>query len=395
MSSQSLLHGIAAAIVLAFIGGCRGAELGTSQDTVAAAIELSTETPDNLELLYAVGGHDAEGELAFGRISGAALDSGGGLWISDTHASHVLKIDRDGTVESVFGRHGKGPGEYLQPEIIGWAGPQLVVVDKEGGRYSLLDLEGEVSSTHRARFWGEDGPLWVTGVGKGGQYMYVPFGGFIPKSEPSVGWMSGNQLDLEVSSTDGVLFSGTMPFAGYWDGERLRADPFLVPVISMQVAHPSHIVAIVGIQGADLYLVNSVTGSVQAFEVADSLGTLSDTDVDSTQARLRRSSRDYRRNWAPIEALDTHRGLRIPAFAWVVASQEGTIWLRRSVDGGKTRARWDEISLTGTHLHAVTFPVTERLLAAGGGRIATVSQGALGAEIVRVYSITKGPPSNE
>lgn len=362
---------------------------------VTTAIELSTETPGNLELLYSVGGPDAEGELAFGRISGAVLDSGGGLWISDVYASHVLKIDRDGTLESVFGRDGRGPGEYLEPEIIGWTGQHIVVMDKEVGRYSLLDLEGEVSSTHRASSWGEGGPLWVTGVGEGGRYMYVPLAGFVLESEPSVGWMPGNQLDLEDSSTGRVLFSGTMPFAGYWDGKRHRADPFLEPVFWMQVAHPSHIVAIVGIEGADLYLVNSVTGNVQAFEVADSLGTLSDADVDSTQARLRRRPQNIRRNWAPIEALDAHRGIRIPAFAWVVASREGTLWLRRSVDGGKTLVRWDEISLTGTHLYAVTLPVGERLLAAGGGRIATVSRGALDAEIVRVYSLAEGSSPNE
>jgi len=62
-----------------------------------------------------LGGAEAEGEYAFGRIRHVVIDDAGTIFILDSQASHVKVFDASGAYLRTIGRKGQGPGEIESP----------------------------------------------------------------------------------------------------------------------------------------------------------------------------------------------------------------------------------------------------------------------------------------
>jgi hypothetical protein len=100
------------ALSLAILGGlsaCGGAGGGgTGLDGADRTLTWQRE------IVYEVGGAEAEGWAAFGRIAGVGFDEEGRLYVLDSQAKQVHLLAGDGTLERSMGTPGQGPGELGQ-----------------------------------------------------------------------------------------------------------------------------------------------------------------------------------------------------------------------------------------------------------------------------------------
>ena len=77
---------------------------------------------------------------------GATTEDGGDeIYVLDTFAKHVLRLDREGTLRAVIGGPGGGPGEFEQPHSIE-TDPRggVWVADPQAGRLSRFDPDGHL-----------------------------------------------------------------------------------------------------------------------------------------------------------------------------------------------------------------------------------------------------------
>lgn len=68
-----------------------------------------------LEEELSLGGAEADGEYAFGRIRHVVVDDAGTIFVLDSQASHVKVFDSSGKYVRTIGREGQGPGELDDP----------------------------------------------------------------------------------------------------------------------------------------------------------------------------------------------------------------------------------------------------------------------------------------
>jgi hypothetical protein len=110
--SHELFRSSIAAVVLvltACAGGTdAGEDGGAGLDGADRALEWERE------VLYEVGGAEAEGWAAFGRIVDVGFDGEGRLYVLDSQASQVHVLSRDGSLVRSIGTSGEGPGELSQ-----------------------------------------------------------------------------------------------------------------------------------------------------------------------------------------------------------------------------------------------------------------------------------------
>ena len=62
-----------------------------------------------------LGGPDARGDCAFGRIGDFVVDDSGSIYVLDQQDSHIKAFDKDGRFVRTIGRRGQGPGEFESP----------------------------------------------------------------------------------------------------------------------------------------------------------------------------------------------------------------------------------------------------------------------------------------
>jgi len=71
--------------------------------------------------------------LNIGRPVDIVVSRNGTAYVSDVAQSHVIAIDRAGTVVRVFGQKGRGPGEFISPSWLSLRGDTSLFV-KDGGQ---------------------------------------------------------------------------------------------------------------------------------------------------------------------------------------------------------------------------------------------------------------------
>lgn len=84
-----------------------------------------------------LGGADDAGGVSFGVIADVAIDSSGQVWVLDRKARSAFVIDSLGHVVARVGGHGRGRGEWLDPEAIDVRG--------DGRTYVLDGLQRRIS----------------------------------------------------------------------------------------------------------------------------------------------------------------------------------------------------------------------------------------------------------
>lgn len=89
----------------------------------------------------------------------------GGFAVLDRAAGEVRVFDRNGSHVRTLGRRGEGPGEFRSPLRVWQRGDSLVVFDWNGGRITLLPMDGStpriVTPVGLARAY--DADVWLAG----------------------------------------------------------------------------------------------------------------------------------------------------------------------------------------------------------------------------------------
>jgi hypothetical protein len=110
--SHELFRSSIAAVVLVLTACAGGTDAG--EDGGAGLDGPDRALAWEREVLYEVGGAEAEGWAAFGRIADVGFDGEGRLYVLDSQASQVHVLSRDGSLIRSIGTSGEGPGELSQ-----------------------------------------------------------------------------------------------------------------------------------------------------------------------------------------------------------------------------------------------------------------------------------------
>lgn len=87
---------------------------------------------------------DGAEAMMFAAVSGLEVDDQGRIYVLDRQTNELRIYTREGAHVRTVGRSGGGPGEYTAANGLLWLSPDsLLVVDQEGGRYSILTGEGD------------------------------------------------------------------------------------------------------------------------------------------------------------------------------------------------------------------------------------------------------------
>lgn len=97
-----------------------------------------------------IGKTDGPDPYMFGQIAGAVRLDDGRIAVADKQTSEIRFFDSAGVFIEKVGRHGQGPGEFVNfSNMYRTAGDSLIVSDYEGGRYHVLDPRGRYVRTYR------------------------------------------------------------------------------------------------------------------------------------------------------------------------------------------------------------------------------------------------------
>ena len=86
------------------------------------------------------------------RAPSVDVDADGNIYVAEPmpRTGRVLVFDADGEFLRMIGRPGQGPGEYLQPFMVEWAGDTLFVFDPGQSRLTRWNAAGELLGGHRS-----------------------------------------------------------------------------------------------------------------------------------------------------------------------------------------------------------------------------------------------------
>jgi len=80
-------------------------------------------------------------------VGDVLVGADGSIFVTQPQDQQVLTFAPDGELVRTIGRRGRGPGEFLDPESLGWWADTLVVGDRGLGRISAFDPGGKLHYT--------------------------------------------------------------------------------------------------------------------------------------------------------------------------------------------------------------------------------------------------------
>lgn len=124
-----------------------------------------------------------DGPEQFSMIGSLTTDAEGRVYLLDRVAQEIRVFNADGGFARTIGRHGRGPGEFMDGRIIGFGpGDTLWVLDPTfTRRYSAFDRDGTFLTSHDRLVTGD--PL-AGGFSRNGEYL--DWGTAFPEEGPGV-----------------------------------------------------------------------------------------------------------------------------------------------------------------------------------------------------------------
>ncbi len=122
---------------------------------------------------------------------GIATDGKGYVYLADTGNGRIIKYTNDGKEVAIFGKLGKGPGEFDTPIGICVFNDQLIILDTHNFRVQILDTNGNFIKEWKFNGWEGDvfvepyvvadksGRIWISDPTKRFVAVYDPDGNLI------------------------------------------------------------------------------------------------------------------------------------------------------------------------------------------------------------------------
>lgn len=327
------------------------------------------------------------------------------IYVLDPAAPGVHRFDRRGVWLGTFGKQGDGPGEFRRPNAMGWRADTLWVADSGLARLSFFDRSGVFLRSTSFRS--------VTGPA-----LAVPqraFGASIASS-PYVPLVSTASVD----SVPILLFSddGSSQDTLAWTSLGQTAVSITIPRTTesrpqvVTIPHPLDLGSLVAHDPKSrwLYLGSWRTDSRGNSFLEVTRFTASQDTTATLRLPLRRTAislHDVRSYLAALyDGLSETIGVKfsvndlIEAFRRQVrdptatdvdvmlASEDGTIWLRRSTGiHGDGRQQWVGLTPSGEPVGLIDLPEGHALLSVTEGLLWTIREGNLGLPILTGLAI--------
>jgi len=126
-----------------------------------------------LTVVSRIGGTEATGPDAFGRVVDVGIDPLGRIWVADGMQQQLKVFEPDGTFVRSVGRKGGGPAEFMGISGFDWAPDgTLWVLDGGSSRFAVYDTAGRLVATH-PRFSGASVTPWPGGFDREGKLLDI------------------------------------------------------------------------------------------------------------------------------------------------------------------------------------------------------------------------------
>lgn len=200
------------------VAGCALLLLASAAGTPAQEVDLpGSDRPAAVgtDLVYSVGGVDAEPWAQFVELPQAAFDGKGRLYLLDPAARTVVVVGPDGALLHRIGAIGDGPGEYRAPSGVA-ALPDGTAVVWDARKRAFLQYAPDGSHLRELRLDYEvglpDGPLAVRGLAEDGTPELVSLPAQLFTGRLGRAYVSGAGVDaaegslplLDISLRDGA-----------------------------------------------------------------------------------------------------------------------------------------------------------------------------------------------
>lgn len=327
------------------------------------------------------GGQEA---AVFGSISGLAVDESGGIWVLDGQANEIRTFTSEGEHLRSVGGPGNGPGEYVAANGLLWLAPDtLVVVDQEGGRYTLLSHDGAYLGSARRQL-GFSARNFSGGVQNGRLYERI-----------TLGADQGHRMALlgtPLHGSDQQLDTVVLPVPPWPTQQRVSASGdrgimiMVVPFAPGPIYHLDARGSIWHAHGAAFRVVRSTFGGDTLTEIALAVEPAPVTEEELSAWEGRESTKRFRQMGGEVELPRTK-----PFLDGLNVDPDGYLWA--SVPGGPTETIFAVFDPEGRFLGRLTLSAVMRDPAiepvVRNNRLHFVTRDELGVAQVRVYSIEK------
>ncbi|MFW6201738.1 MAG: hypothetical protein ACOC8B_04115 [Gemmatimonadota bacterium] len=367
-----------------------------------------------LEERWAVGGFDNRGgvTLETGRPWTAAIGPGGVTVVVDRLAAGIFLLGPDGEMIDRVGRRGSGPGEFQQPDQVGFLDDSLFwVSDAMLHRISRFDLEGRLVDTRRQTWEQVPGSPWSAR----GRWALAG-GTMLGQSSVSMSAYGRDSLPIPLAFWD---VDGELHVADWIDrGVPMRRTVMASTGVPVPVPEPVEGDPIIGVASDSewAYVLHRVPATSERGEIrivrygpsGDRMDELeipyrSVPVVDSIADWMRAYADnfvDYHRRESPnIGRLDVDAVReaiwmpdRLPPVRRALADAEG-FWLQRERRSPREISRlWARYDLEGRLMARLRLPERVRSLVASAPNAVLASQpDSMGIAVVRMFDVTMVP----
>ena len=393
---------LAPALALVAATACaeRGPDVAVRVDSAGVRIVESTsaawppaeEWTVSPEPVFRLGNLEDDPFSQFFRILDVALLAGGDVIVVDGGSSEVRRYDATGRHMWSAGGRGEGPGEFRSPRYLGRRDDgSFLVWDRSLFRLSVIGENGEVILSQR-RSSPDGREFIVQGLFDDGAWL-VTFP--VSISAPSAGTAWADTIGLwryDPVREDRVRLAGIIGQRWIWTGQHMLPVPFSPrPLRAIDGSR----LAVASGPDAEISVHDAAGSLVARYRFARDREPVTESDV----RQVIESLVEIGQSGAPAAAWrDWRDRMEIPryepAFDWLLADGNGTLWARRFQSDPLSREppSWDVFDPTGVYLGSVSTPGGLAVLAIGDGLLAGVYRDELGVEYVGVHRVLTARP---
>jgi hypothetical protein len=335
------------------------------------------------------GGPEAAGATQFANIRGVRVDRRGNLLVADGATNQLRIFAPDGAHVRSVGRAGEGPGEFRRIRLLGVLGGDRVALwDDATSLLTVVDATGELVSS--VRTWsGEE----------------IQPRGFDVYADGTVLVMEGRILEAD-SLTPNQLIPETVTLARLHPDERTH-DPVAAYAGTTwlwtgdnQIPLPfTGTSAAFALRGEEVHVVAGPEASfririfrdgrlVESYGVDRPARPVTDADVQLYRESLG-GLNDAKLKSQYLSALDhPSRPRRLPAYAQILAADDGSTWARVYTADPWSRGTWDVFAPDRSWRGQVHAPTRFLAHVVHQNRLIGVWYDDLDVEHVRAYTFT-------
>ena len=296
---------------------------------------------------------DQEGDVAlFGEVSDIDVNSRGEIFVIDSREKSVYAFTEEGRRMGAIGRDGAGPGEFAGPISVHITqGDSLYVFDRMLMRVSVFDPSTftVIRVFSVSDNFSRGSPSTLLGISEQGVLVkYIT--PFYPGMPDGPRYDRVYLMDYQGNiSSDPILRVLARDFITTTSGGGISARPLPFGRASVVRYSPYNGRLYAGRNNSiEINLISIADGStVKSFQLA--IPNMSITDFDRDSILSRATSEIVRQRLISAEWPSSH-----PAFETFLVSDDGLIWLKRTMPSPSVNAEWLIIGKTG-QLSAITY----------------------------------------